>query len=168
MVPKYELLGYAQYLEKATGEAVTVEGIVTLARSQSAGNKRDQLFIQDMNGINGYYVYYTDKDYVDELGLKVGMKVSVTGIKEIYGKTHEIKEGVVTILDETITTLTPNDITDLFKTNTDPKAAALLDRLGSLVTIKGVVIGGQDLGDSAQYLYFEMEGGCKTHKKRKL
>ena len=162
-VPKYELLTYAQYLEKVTGDSVTIEGIVTLARSKGAGNSRDQLFIQDMNGVNGYYVYYTNKDHVAEDGLKVGMKVSVTGIKEVFGQTHEIKEATVTITDSNITTLTPTDITDLFKNNTDPKAADLRDRLGALVTIKGVVIGEQDLGEKAKYLYFEMEGGLKTY-----
>ena len=162
-VPKYELLTYAQYLEKVTGDSVTIEGIVTLARSKGAGNTRDQFFIQDMNGVNGYYVYSATKDHVAEDGLKVGMKVSVTGIKEVYGQTHEIKDATVTITDSNITTLTPTDITDLFKNNTDPKAADLRDRLGALVTIKGVVIGEQDLAEKSKYLYFEMEGGLKTY-----
>ena len=160
MVPAYNLLTYAEYLEKQTNDSVTIEGIVTLVRSQSKGNTRDQLFIQDLSGEGGYYVYYTKEDYVDKLGLKVGMTVSVTGIKEIYnGNTHEIKDAVVTIKnDGAITELAPTDITALFADAKDSKDAALMGKLGMLVTIKGAVIGDQDLGEKAKYLYFEIDG----------
>ena len=95
---------------------------------------------------------------IKDLGLKKGMLVSVTGTKDIYSGTHEIKDASVTVLDTNVVDLKPLDITTTYKNATSLKDTALTDKLGMLVTIKGVEITDQDLSEKSMYLNFKLAG----------
>ncbi len=158
-VPVYNVLSWDEYMAAEKGDTVLVEGIVVAMNAKSLGNSRNHLFLADASGKGGYYVYQMDQDPV-EAGVKVGMTVSVTGPIEPYSGMQEIKGGTFTIVDETIKTVTPVDITELVNAGTVNYA----EYVGLAVTIKGVVIGAQDLEkDTSQYLYFDMADGTRSY-----
>jgi len=156
VVPTYKLLSYEQYMAAQTGDAVVIEGIVAAIHSKSEGNKYDQLYLHDAANKGGYYVYSMGKDPIKDLGLKLGMTVEVTGTKDIYSGLHEVKDASVKIVDATAKTLEPLDITETFKNASGMTDANLVNKLGMLVTIKGVEITDQDLATSSQYYKFKL------------
>lgn len=155
-VPEYVLLSYEEYMAAEKDAAVVVQGVVIAVHSKEEGNKYNQLYVQDLEGKGGYYVYSMTQDPAKDLGIKAGMTVSVTGIKDIYNGLHEIKDAVVVVLDSTVKTVAPLDITELYAAASSLKDEALTSKLGMLVTIKGVLIGGQDLADSSKYYKFKL------------
>ena len=159
-VPKYVLSTWEEYMAMEAGKAVVVEGYIAAVHAPSEGNKYNTLYLHDVNNKGGYYVYSmaSDKDLVKDLGLKKGMLVSVTGTKDIYSGTHEIKDASVNVLDTTVVDFKPLDITATYKAATTLKDKALTDKLGMLVTIKGVEITDQDLSEKSQYLNFKLAG----------
>lgn len=159
-VPKYVLSTWEEYMAMEDGKAVVVEGYIAAVHAPSEGNKYNTLYLHDVNNKGGYYIYSMadDKDLVKDLGLKNGMLVSVTGTKTIYSGTHEIKDAVVNVLDTTVVDLKPLDITATYKAATTLKDKALTDKLGMLVTIKGVEITDQDLSEKSMYLNFKLAG----------
>ena len=152
-VPKYEVNGWDDYMAAAKGDTVFVEGIVVAINSKSTGSKRNHLFLADASGKGGYYSYQMDQDPIADLGIKVGMTVAVTGPIEPYGGMQEIKGGTAEIIDSTIKTYAPVDITEVV---TGEDVYKNLQQYVALpVTIKGVEIGAQDLDNAnSQYLYF--------------
>jgi hypothetical protein len=159
VVPQYAVLSYAEYYAAEANAPVVIEGIVVAVHSQSEGNKYNQLYVMDENHAGGYYVYSMDKDPVKDLGIKAGMTVSVSGTKDIYQGTHEVKNASVTILDSTVKELKPLDITETFKNAADMKDANLVSKLGMLVTIKGAEITTQDTAtETSQYYKFILDG----------
>lgn len=159
-VPKYVLATWQDYMDAEAGKAVIVEGYVVAVHSQSEGNKYNQLYLQDVNGDGGYYIYSiaNSVDPVKDLGIKMGMLVSVTGTKDIYSGTHEVKDAVVNIIDSSITDIKPYDLTKEYKNATSLKDDALISKLGMLVTIKGVEIADQDLAEKSMYMNFKLAG----------
>lgn len=159
-VPVYSLLSWDEYMAAKEGDVVVVEGIVVEMNAKSLGNSRNHLFLADASGKGGYYIYQMDVDPV-EAGVKVGMTVSVTGPVTPYSGMQEIKGGTFTIVDKTIKTVNPVDITDyILAGNTDYS-----QYVGLAVTIKGVTIGTQDLvKDTSQYLYFQI-GNLKSYAR---
>ena len=143
------------------GDTLTVEGIVVAINSKALGNKYNHLFLADTSVTGGYYCYSVTED-PEELGIKVGMTVAVTGPMEPYSGMQEIKGGQVAILDTTIKTVETVDITEAFIAGTDLGAY-----VGLPVVIKGVEIRTQDLEkDTSQYLYFgigEKSGYVRTY-----
>ena len=156
-VPKYEVMSYDDYIAAKAGDPVVVVGVVTARTSKAAGSKYNHLYIQDADG--GYYAYSMAKDPVADLGIEVGMTVEISGIKDIYSGTHEIKDATAKIKSTAITPVTPVDITDIFKA-AETKADATLTVLEStLVTIKGVEITGQETEvETSQYYKFKLDG----------
>ena len=159
-VPKYVLSSWKEYMAMEAGKAVVVEGYIAAVHAPSEGNKYNTLYLHDVNNEGGYYIYSMadGKDLVKDLGLKKGMLVSVTGTKDIYSGTHEIKDASVNVLDTNVVDLKPLDITNTYKNATSLKDKALTDKLGMLVTIKGVEITDQDLSEKSQYLNFKLAG----------
>ena len=154
VVPKFQVNTHEEYLAAESGTNLVVEGIVVAINSKSAGNTRNHLFLADANTTGGYYIYQIDvADPVADLGIQVGMTVRVTGPASPYNGMQEIKGGVPEIIDSTIKTVAPVDITDLFASGAD-----LGKYVGLPVTIKGVTVGGQKLGGSNDYLYFALNG----------
>ena len=159
-VPKYVLSSWKDYMAAEAGKAVVVEGYIAAVHSPAEGNKYNTLYLHDVNNEGGYYVYSmaSKQDLVKDLGLKKGMLVSVTGTKDIYSGTHEIKDASVTVLDTKVVDLKPLDITNDYKNATSLKDKTLTDKLGMLVTIKGVEITDQDLSEKSMYLNFKLAG----------
>lgn len=159
-VPKYVLSSWKEYMAAEAGKAVVVEGYVVAVHSQQEGNKYNQLYLQDVNGDGGYYIYSIadSVDPVKDLGIKMGMLVSVTGTKDIYSGTHELKDAVVNVLDTNVVDLKPLDLTNAYKNATSLKDDALISKLGMLVTIKGVEITDQDLSEKSMYMNFKLAG----------
>ena len=138
VVPKFEELSWADYIAAKTDESVIVKGTVTGLISKSVnGNTANGLYLQDADG--GYYVYSMNDD-PGTLGIKKGMQVRVTGVKDIYSGTHEIKNATVEILSDTLTEATPTDYTELFKNATKLTDEKLVEKQAFLVTLKGVEI----------------------------
>ena len=152
-VPEYVLWSFEEYINAPEGTTVVIEGIVVAMNAKSLGNSRNHLFLADVEGKGGYYCYQLDNDPV-EAGVKVGMTVAVTAVTAPYSGMQETKGGTFTIVDETIKTVDPMDLTDKFAAG-----ESLRDYVGYPVVIKGVTIGTQELDvATSQYLYFELNG----------
>ncbi len=159
-VPAVNPTSFEDYIAAKDGDFVTITGIVTVAHSKTENkNCYNEIFVQDLEGKGGYYVYsmLNQEDLVNKLGVKTGMTVIVSGTKAIYNGTHEIKNAVVEIIDETIKQPTVIDITDKFLAAKNASDASITDYLGCIVTIKNVVIGGNDNnadGSANNYYYY--------------
>ncbi|MBQ7326524.1 MAG: hypothetical protein IJW93_03490, partial [Clostridia bacterium] len=150
-VPEYAVISFEEYMAAEKGATVTVEGIVVGINAHSLNNKYNHLYLMDASGKGGYYCYKLTSDPA-EAGVKVGMTVSVSGTVEPYSGMQEIKDGSFQIVDETIKTITPVDVTTNFAAG-EP----LTNFVAMPVVIKGVTIGAQDLEkDTSQYLYFSI------------
>ncbi|MBE6532929.1 MAG: hypothetical protein E7676_05440 [Ruminococcaceae bacterium] len=144
-VPKYEVLTYEEFLAVEDGEAVTVQGVITGIVETS---KENDLYIQDEDG--AYFIFEMEQ-LPSELGLQNGMTVSVTGIRGTYYDLPQVTEPKVTIVDSTIKTVEPVDITEYFaaaEANVDDHFAQYFSML---VTIKGVKVLGQNTSDNSYY-----------------
>lgn len=153
-VPKYSLLTYAEYIAAEKDASVTVRGTVSAISSKSAGNKYNKLYMYDADG--GYNIYSMKED-PKTLGIKLGMFVEVTGIKDIYNGTHEVKDATAKIIDNTENVVF-EDITTIFNEATDLKDAKLTAKLHALVAIKNVTIGDIDKSSG----YYKFSAGGKT------
>jgi len=153
-------LTYEDYIAAQDGEALSklVNVVVTGIVSKSAGSSYNCLFVQDANG-GAYYIYGMTQDPIADLKIEIGMTVSIEGgVKAIHYGTHEIKPSengmTVTVVSSEKTPVAPVDYTEIFKNATDMKDEALVGKQALLVTIKGIVIGGQNTGSG--YLYFKI------------
>ena len=150
-VPEYAVISFEEYMAAKDGDIVTVEGIVVGINGLSLNNKYNHLYLMDASGEGGYYCYKL-KDDPAKAGIKIGMTVSVSGEVSPYSGMQEIYGGTFQIVDETIKTITPVDITTNFAAG-EP----LTNFVAMPVVIKGVTIGAQDLEkDTSQYLYFSI------------
>lgn len=153
-VPKYTLLTYAEYIAAKKDASVTVRGTVSAISSQSVGNKYNKLYMYDADG--GYNIYSMKAD-PKTLGIKLGMIVEVTGIKDIYNGTHEVKDATAKIIN-TAENVVFEDITTIFNEATDLKDAKLTAKLHALAAIKNVTIGDIDKDNG----YYKFSAGGKT------
>ena len=111
------------------GETFTIEAFVT-AGTQQGNAFFDTIYVQDETaGINIFPVSNID--------LKVGQKVRVTGIVSAYEGEKQINLSKIEVIDESITTVNPKEMT----TN----EATLEDNKGLLVSVTGKVI---SMGDN--------------------
>lgn len=160
-IPKYDVNSHEDYMNAKQDDELTIEGIVVAINSKKAGNKYNHLFLADANVTGGYYCYSVTDDPSD-LGVEVGMTVKVTGPMTPYNGMQEIKGGQVAIVDSTIKTVEPVDITEKFAAGADLGAY-----VGLPVVINDVTIGTQDLSkDTSQYLYFAIgakQGYLRTY-----
>ena len=164
VVPKFQVNTLEEYLAAKEGDALVVEGIISAMNSKSVGNKRNHLFLVDASGKGGYYIYQMDQDPIADLNLKVGMTVRVAGPAAPYSGMMEIKGGAVTkVIDTTEKTVEAVDISEEFL----KEAPNFAPYVGMLVTVKGVTIGGQELGGSSDYLFFT-KGAIKSYVRSYL
>ena len=138
-VPKFKTASFEEYAAAAKGDNLTVEGIVTGMNSKSRGDQDNSLYFNSLDNKGGFYAYSLASDPVTD-GIKEGMTVKVSGKKDLYSGTYEIVDPTVTVIDQTIKTVTPVDLTDAYKAAEDLKAAELVGPQALLVTIKGVTI----------------------------
>ena len=158
-VPVFSVNTHDQYVAAEDGEALIVQGIVTgiMAKTHNTSTKEESLYLQDLSGNGGYYVYNSKTDLTN---IKVGMTVEVRGEKKNYNGTFELVNADVIVIDETIKTVTPVDFTDavIGAASLDDKALTNLN--GMLVTIKGVTL--LQYSESNGYHNFEI-GNHKTY-----
>lgn len=156
LVPKFAVNTWAEYYDAEAGDSLIVEGVVTGIVSKSLnGSSNNCIFLQDTKTNGGYYVYGMADDPAT-LGIEIGMTVRVSGTKDIYSGTHELKPTGVEIISETKTPATPIDITAAYTNAENLKDKALVALQGALVTIKGVEI--TDQNESSGYYNFILAG----------
>ena len=158
VVPKFKVFSYAEYAAAEDDTTVVVQGIVTGIFSNSNGSSGNGVYIQDLNNEGGYYVYgLADPEKGDpaqDLGLKVGNTVTVSGTKDTYNGLYEVVKATITIDDASVKTVTPVDLTDAYKNATALTDEALIGKQSILATVKGVEIGG--VKEDNGYYYFKL------------
>jgi len=157
-VPAFSVMSWADYVAAEKDAPVAVRGVVTAIFCKSQGASYNGMYLQDNDG--GYYIYSMAND-VDpaEAGIKVGMTVQVSGIKDIYSGTHEVKDAAAEIIDAEIKELVVFDYTEIFQNAASLADEALAGKQSQLVTVKGVTIVPQD--DTVSSGYFKFKVGNK-------
>ena len=157
VVPKFQVASWETYVAAKAGDPIAVEGVVTAIIGKANGNSYNCLYLQDKENKGAYYVYGAAADpSAADSGIKVGMTVRVTGEKDIYSGTHEIKNGVFKVVDQTIKTIEPVDYTELFTNAKDLKDESIVAAQGLLVTVKGVTI--DSVTEANGYYNFTLAG----------
>ena len=140
-VPKFTTLSYAEFAAADDDTSVTVDGIVTgIISKDSKGNSSNALYVNALDSTGGFYVYNLTTDPIAD-GIREGMTVRVSGLKDTYNGTLEIVSATVKVTDSNVKTVAPVDLTKAFTDAEDTKAEALVGGQALLVTIKGVTIG---------------------------
>ncbi|MBQ7392057.1 MAG: hypothetical protein IJV73_05160, partial [Clostridia bacterium] len=150
-VPKFKELTWAEFAATEDDEPVVIKGVIGGIVETA---KENDLYLQDENG--GYFVYKLAVK-PSEQGLKVGMTVRVSGIRDTYYGVYQISNPQVEILDATIKEVAPIDITQAFVDAKDLKSESLTKYQSMFVTIKGATVLGQDAGDQT-YFNFSLAG----------
>lgn len=154
-VPEFVLFTWDEFLAADDGATVVIDGIVTAVLPYGNGASNRGIYMQTEDDAGALYVYNPTEESV--AGVEVGMKVRVTGAKDDYYGTLQIAAGgTVEIIDETKTTVTPKDYTEIYTNAADLEDATLIAEPSRLVTIKGVTIGSQ--GSDPTYFYFTLAG----------
>lgn len=151
-VPAFKESTWSEYIAASDDSTVVVKGVVTGIISKSRDSSYNCIYFEDSDG--GYYAYSTAEDPV-ALGIEVGMTIRVTGVKDLYSGTHEIKSGSVEILSEG-TPIKAKDLTSAYENASSLKDSALTVGQSMFVTIKDVTVGGEDTSNG--YYYFEKNG----------
>ena len=170
-IPAYKVFSYAEYAAAADDSTVVVKGIITGIISKSNGSSANGLYLQDTANEGGYYIYgiKDGKDPMTDLGLKLGMTVEATGLKDTYNGLYEIIDASIEVLDKTENKVTPVDYTEILKNAEKLSDEALVGKQSILVTIKGVEITGQvtasgyynfKLGDLETYVRISSSNNC--------
>ena len=159
-VPKFVVNTFDEYAAAEDGKLLIVDGIVTgvMSKSNGTSTKENSIFLQDLSGKGGYYVYNLEEDPAGKIS--VGMTVRVTGEKKTYNGIWEFVKANVTVLDETIKPVAPMDITELLATANSLEAPELVKTNGALVTIKGVTL--LEYSEGNGYHYFSL-GNHKSY-----
>ena len=149
-VPKFKVNTFAEYAAAKDEASLVIEGVVSGVFSKATGSQANGLYIQDLNNEGGYYVYNLTDD--PNGVIEVGMTVQVRGKKDLYNGTYELIDASVTILnDGAKTEVVPVDYTSILSGATALNDAALVEKQGMLVTIKGVTI--DEPGDNGYYYF---------------
>jgi len=151
IAPDKTVLTWDEFVAAEDDTPVVVKGVIGGIVETS---KENDLYLQDENG--GYFVYKLAVK-PSEQGLKVGMTVRVSGIRDTYYGVNQITDAKVEILDATTKEVAPIDITQVFKGAENLKAASLTKYQSMFVTIKGATVLGQDSNNST-YFNFSLAG----------
>lgn len=152
-IPAFKMNTWEEYATSEKETLLNVQGVVTGIMSKSKGNSYNCLYFQD--SVGGYYAYGMASDPVTD-GIKVGMTVMVTGKKDVYSGTLELKDATAVIVDSEIKEVEAVDYTQKFESAKDLKDTDLTEKQALLVTIKNVDLG--DMNESNGYLYFKLSG----------
>ena len=144
-VPAYKEMSYAEFLATKDGDPVVIKGVLTGIVETS---KENDLYLQDENG--GYFVYALAK-LPSELGLKIGMTVQVSGLRDTYYSVPQITNASVDIVSSDITPAAPVDITSVFTNAENVDFKNFEAYANMLVTIKGARVLGQDTENNSYY-----------------
>ena len=150
IVPKFRVNTFAEYVAAVGGDNVVTEGVISGIIAKSLGASNNCIYFQDADG--GYYAYGMEKDPITDLNLAVGMTIRVSGVKDVFNGTHEIKDVVVEILSTEKADVVATDYTERYQNAADLKVEELVYQQAMLVTIKGVEITGQ-AADNGYYKF---------------
>ena len=142
VLPAFKEFSFAEYVAAQDDDTVVCKGVITAMLSKAKGNSSNSIYFQDSDG--GYYVYNLAEDPYTELGLKEGMTIRATGIRDTYSGTYEIINTTIEILDDTINMPAPVDFTEIYTNAEVLTDAALVGPQSMLVTVKGVEITSQE------------------------
>ena len=149
-VPAFAINSYDDYATAEKGALLTVKGVITGIVKKADGWSSNSVYFQCENG--GYYAYNVSDDAI--ANLQVGMTILASGEYDLYNGTHELMKATFTVVDETITTVTPVDLTEAFLNASDLDAKELVYAQAFLVTLKGVEITSQNASNG--YLNFKL------------
>ena len=143
-----------EFYEAKDGVVMSGEGVVSAIISKARnGNTSNGLYLQEATG--GFYIYGMGAD-PDELGLKVGDKVTFVGSKSTYSDQPEVISAQVKKAGEG--TLTAVDYTEKFKALTSSSDKTFMSDQNMYVEIKGVEILAQDDEVSNGYYKWKLDG----------
>ncbi len=142
IVPKFRVNTFAEYVAAKGGDNVVTEGVISGIIAKSLGASNNCIYFQDADG--GYYAYGMEKDPITDLNLAVGMTIRVSGVKDVFNGTHEIKDVAVEIVSTEKADVVATDYTERYQNAADLKVEELVYQQAMLVTIKGVEITGQE------------------------
>ena len=152
-LPKFKELTYAEYAQKAAGDAVVVKGIIVGILSKDLGDTVDGLYLHTPEG--GFYVYgVANVAEVPMSTYKLGQEVRASGTMDIYSGTLEVKDATIEILNETPVAYEAVDLTEAFKAAADLKDATIVGKQAMLVTLKGVTL--TTIDESNGYYKFKL------------
>lgn len=155
-VPMFKVSTWADYVAAAKNDPLIVEGVVTAIVSKTNGASNNCVFLEDNDG--AYYVYKLDNDPVTD-GIKIGMTVRATGVKDLYSGTYELVSATLEVIDETVKTVTPKDYTEIASNAETLTDNALVEHQSSYVTIKNVTLDTRTADDiSGGYYPFTFTG----------
>ena len=156
-LPKYALMSWAEYMAAEKEASIVISAVLT---GKVWGNATSaNVYLEDENG--GYYVYSYSCDQEKFDALTVGATYEVSGIKDDYYGTAEIKNAAFTKLDNELVTPVATDITSIWESATDTKDAKLTSLLGRFVTIKGVEM--VNITNDGKYINFKRADGLTTY-----
>ena len=143
-LPAFKELSWSEFCAAADDSAVVIKGIITGIVNTDT---KHELYLEDKDG--GYYVYNLDASKME--GLAVGMEIRVSGIRDTYYGVNQVIEASVEILNSELAPVTPKDVTDIIKAASTLDDKSLHALQSTLVTIKDVVVLGQNAKDSTYY-----------------
>ena len=146
-ISKFKVATFAEYLAAEKGTILVMDGIVTGILPKGNGATNDGYYVNTLDG-GGIYVYGTSG-----ADLQVGQTVRISGEKDLYSGTHELKNATHMVINSEITAVTPVDYTALYTNAADLKDKDLNEKQALLVTIKGVTIDGVSPTDNSYYLF---------------
>ena len=152
-VPEFKVHSFDDYADAEKGSTLTIQGVVSALITKESGSQIYGVYLQDLENKGGYYLYNLTEAQMT--GIEIGVTVEAVGTKDLYNGNYQLKDiSSVEIVDSTVKTVTPVDITELYLNASDLKATELTRPNGMLVTIRGVTI----KGVQGKYLYFELAG----------
>ena len=140
---------FEDYINAANNTNLFVKGYVTgiISKTINDGNSNTCIYVNDMSGNGGYYVYGLKEDPVGQV--EIGDVVVVNGNKDLYNGTHELKEATVEKTSDPAVSVVARDFTEVYANATSLSDAALNAPQAQLVKICGVTITSQ--GDNGYY-----------------
>lgn len=143
------------------GSTVTVTGyIAKLGYYSSYGDFN--AYIADSTGLGGYYSFQTKASKEDFDKLKVGTPVEISGTKDVYNGSHQVKSGTLKILEGEEKTFAAYNLTNELIIN---DAQTILLNTARLVTLEGMKVtkvNQYDQNASSQTIVELERGGVKS------
>ena len=148
-LPKYALMSWDEYMSAEVNASVVVSGLLTgkVWANATAAN----VYLEDEDG--GYYVYAYSCDQAGFDALTVGATYEVSGLKDVYYGTAEIKNAAFTKLSDEVKEVAPVDVTEIWNAATDNKDTLLANLLGRFVSITGVEM--TNITNDGKYINFK-------------
>ena len=156
-LPKYNLMSWEEYMAAEKESSIVISGVATgkVWANATAAN----IYLEDEDG--GYYVYAFTCDQAKFDEIEIGATYEVSGIKDDYYGTAEIKNAALTKLDNPKVTPEPKDITEAWLAAADTKDSKLVSLLAQYVKITGVEM--VSITNDGKYINFKRADGMTSY-----